>query len=325
MEMTERMTPHDPDVPLFYRDMASVTLLFSLLMMSSLRVGQSVDNLFTLKCQPAVGVIGQTTNIFCNIAANTVPIVNTVVIIKIGENDPCFTFNRRDKSVIGDDRFQLENAPSLQLQDTMISDEGEYSYFIRTSLGNDRIRFTINVTAKYHEPVISSEQKELVTDGPVDLYCNANGGYPAGTIHWFDGSKTNWTKNAQLQGTQGDDGLFTLSSKLSFKNFDPVWGEFQCIVLNNKYQEEGSSKLKLRIIGPPEDPDVSGNNSLMKNIVAATVVIGSLIVGLLIALLLNRRRFRRDNPTESVYPEEENALNEPVYKKAAEADYNIEV
>lgn len=81
-----------------------------------------------------------------------------------------------------------------------------------------------------------------------DLNCKANGGYPAGTIHWFDGSKTNWTKNAVLQIIPGEDGLFTLSSKLSFKSFDPNWGHFQCIVLNSKYQEEGRSNSNLQII-----------------------------------------------------------------------------
>ncbi|XP_058258517.1 uncharacterized protein zgc:174863 isoform X1 [Hemibagrus wyckioides] len=316
--------------------MDSATLLFFLLMISSLCLGQSVNNLFRLKCQPAVGVIGQTTNIICDMEAETVPIVNTVVITKIGETEPCFTFNRRDDLVIGDPRFQHKNVPSLQLENTMISDEGDYSYFIRTSHGKEDIRFTINVTAKYHEPVISSKQKELVSGGAADLYCNASGGYPAGTINWFDGSKTNWTKNAVLQITPGDDGLFTLSSKLNFKSFDPIWGDFQCIVLNSKYQEEGRSNSNLQIIGTLDNPRDPGNDSMMKNIVAATVVIGSLIVGLLIALLLKRRRFQqlrrtsavpflRDNEPEPVYSEEENALNEPFYKKAAEADQNIEV
>lgn len=108
----------------------------------------SPTDLFRLKCQPAFGVIGQTTNINCDIEAETVSTVNTVVITKIGETEPCFTFNRRDGRVISDPRFQHKNVPSLQLENTMISDEGDYNYFIRTSHGSEDIRFTINVTGK---------------------------------------------------------------------------------------------------------------------------------------------------------------------------------
>ncbi|GAA6072647.1 muscle, skeletal receptor tyrosine-protein kinase-like, partial [Tachysurus ichikawai] len=229
--------------------MASATLHFFVLMMSSLRVGKSVDSLFTLKCQPAVGVIGQTTIISCSIETQTEtkPSVKTVVITKIGQQKHCFAFNTFDKSASGDTRFRAENVPSLELQNTMISDEGEYKYFIRTYLGSVTTMFTINVTAKYFSPVITTEQKEIVNDGPADLYCTARGGYPAGTIHWFDLSNSNWTKNAHLQTTQGDDGLFTLTSKLDFQKIDSVWGQFRCVVLNSRYQEEGMSTSDLKI------------------------------------------------------------------------------
>lgn len=106
--------------------------------------------LFTLKCQPAVGVIGQTTIISCSIETQTEtkPSVKTVVITKIGQQKHCFAFNTFDKSASGDTRFRAENVPSLELQNTMISDEGEYKYFIRTYLGSVTTMFTINVTGK---------------------------------------------------------------------------------------------------------------------------------------------------------------------------------
>ncbi|XP_047670244.1 muscle, skeletal receptor tyrosine-protein kinase isoform X2 [Tachysurus fulvidraco] len=303
--------------------MASASLLFFVLMMSSLRVGKSVDSLFTLKCQPAVGVIGQTTIISCSLEARTEnkPSINTVVITKFGQKNPSFTFNKFDNIVTGDTRFSFNNAPSLELHNTMISDEGEYSYFIRTSQGPASIRFTLNVTAKYFPPVITTGQKEIIDNGPADLYCTANGGYPAGTIHWFDLRNTNWTKNTNLSITQGDDGLFTLTSKLTFSKIDSLWGQYRCVVLNSRYQEEGTSTSDLKIkdapVNPPQAPD-----SLVKNIVAAAVVIGSLIVGLLIVLLLKRRRFQHDHQTEDDDYEEKDALNDSasVYTKAADAD-----
>ncbi|XP_060725061.1 uncharacterized protein zgc:174863 isoform X1 [Tachysurus vachellii] len=316
--------------------MASAALFFFVLMMSSLRVGKSVDSLFTLKCQPAVGIIGQTTIISCSIETQTEnkPNIKTVVITRIGQQKPCFMFNSMDNHVTGDPRFHAENAPSLELQNTMIPDEGEYSYFIRTSQGTEHIMFTINVTGKYFTPVVTTKQKEIVNDGAADLYCTANGGYPAGTIHWFDLRNTNWTKNSHLQTTQGHDGLFTLTSTLSFKRFDSLWGEFRCVVLNSRYQVEGTSNSELKIKGnAPATPDSS-----VKNIVAAVVVIGSLIVGLLILLLLKRRRFQQlrrasavpilsDNQREFGDYEEKDALNDSasVYTEAADAKQNIAV
>ncbi|KAF5886776.1 muscle, skeletal receptor tyrosine-protein kinase-like isoform X1, partial [Clarias magur] len=91
----------------------------------------------------------------------------------------------------------------------------------------------------YSLPIITSEPTEIESGGAADLYCRASGGSPAGTIHWFDQRNTNWTQNSRLQITQGHDGLFTLSSKLSFRSIDSTWGPFRCVVLNYRYEEEG--------------------------------------------------------------------------------------
>ncbi|MCI4375959.1 hypothetical protein PGIGA_G00115700 [Pangasianodon gigas] len=302
--------------------MASANLLFFVLMLSSVRVGRSSESLFKLKCQPAVGVIGQTTHISCSIEFYTKPkpvVINTVALTRSGEKKSCFTIQPLENIRIGDSRFDVEKEPSLQLHNTAISDEGEYRYLIRTNLGQDQVRFTINVTAKYSNPIITSVPKEIVNDGAADLYCNASGGYPAGTIHWFDQSNTNWTKSATLQSTQGNDGLFTLSSKLSFQKIDSLWAPFRCVVLNSKYEEEeGGTTSTLEIKDNPENSP--STSSTVNNSIAGVVVIGSLIVGLLIVLLFKRRRNKRAVPMEHTYPEEEKDLNEPVYKKAAEAE-----
>ncbi|KAF4080324.1 hypothetical protein AMELA_G00169010 [Ameiurus melas] len=308
------------------RDMASTTLLFFVLILSSVRVGKSAETLFKLKCQPAVGVIGQTTHISCSIEFLTdskLVSINTVVLTRSGEEKPCFTFQPYVNRVTGDSRFKVENEPSLQLHNTAISDEGEYRYFIRTSLGNEQVKFTINVTAQYHNPIITSMPEEVVNGEHADLYCNASDGYPEGTIHWFDQSNTNWTKSTTLQSTQGNDGLFTLSSKLSFQKIDTLWEPFRCVVFNNRYEEEGGSTFHLKIKG--NLPNSPAGDSTVKNIIAPVIVIGSLIIGLLIALLFKRRRNRHSNTTEQTYPEEGEALNEPVYKKAADAEEKIAV
>ncbi|XP_053494298.1 uncharacterized protein LOC128615921 [Ictalurus furcatus] len=309
--------------------MASATLLFFVLMLSSVHFGKSAESLFKLKCQPAVGVIGQTTHISCSIEFLTdskLISINTVVLTRSGENKPCFTFQPYVNKVTGDSRFKVENGPSLQLHNTAISDEGGYWYFIRTNLGNEEVKFTINVTAQYRKPIMNSMPEDVVNGEHADLYCNTSGGYPAGTIHWFDQSNTNWTKSATLQSTQGNDSLFTLSSKLSFQTFDTLWAPFRCIVLNNKYEDRGGSMSTLEIKDNPVNSPAG--DSTVRNGIAGVIVIGSLVVGLLVALLFKRRcaqPLRSFHISEPTYAEEGEALNEPVYKKAADAEEKIAV
>ncbi|XP_053098192.1 uncharacterized protein zgc:174863 isoform X3 [Pangasianodon hypophthalmus] len=247
--------------------MTSATLLFLVLILLSVPDVKSSESLFKLKCQPAVGVIGQTTHISCSIELYTKPkpvVINTVTLTRGEEKKSCFAFQPFENIQIGDSRFGVENGPSLQLHNTAISDEGKYRYNIRTNLGQDDVQFTINVTAKYSNPIITSVQKEIVNDGAADLYCSASGGYPAGTIHWFDQSNTNWTKSATLQSTQGNDGLFTLSSNLSFQKIDSLWAPFRCVVLNNRYEEEGGTTSTLEIKAKYSNPIIT---SVQKEIV----------------------------------------------------------
>ncbi|XP_053493986.1 uncharacterized protein LOC128615713 [Ictalurus furcatus] len=312
--------------------MASATLLFFVLMLSSVRVGKSAESLIKLKCQPAVGVIGQTTQISCSIESLTdsKPInIDTVVLTRSGENKPCFTFQPYVNKVTGDSRFKVENRPSLQLRNTAISDEAEYTYFIQTNRGIDKVKFTINVTGKYSNPVITSVPEKIVNGEHADLYCNASGLYPVRTIHWFDQSNTNWTKSATLQSTQGNDDLFTLTSKLSFQKINTAWAPYTCVVLNNKYKEEGKSTFLLERKDIPLHP--LADESTVKISIAGVVLLGSLIVGsliigllivrLLIAYLLKRRcepqlkRVRSLNLpvnfSKDPDVEDEKALNEP--------------
>lgn len=109
--------------------------------------------LFTLKCQPAVGVINQTTHISCSVKSLTDPdpkgiVINTVALTRIGQKKSTFTFEPLKNIVTGDPRFKAGTLPSLQLHNTAISDEGEYKYYIRTSKGFNEVQFTISVLGK---------------------------------------------------------------------------------------------------------------------------------------------------------------------------------
>ncbi|XP_062853209.1 cell adhesion molecule 2 [Trichomycterus rosablanca] len=260
-----------------------------------------------LKCQPAVGNIGETMNIKCSIKINSNArsqdyVIYIVTLTKMDQEEPCFIYN--EGSVTGDTRFTLPNshAPSLSLHNTAISDEGEYTYWIDTSRGESTGKITLNVTASYSNAAVNSWPEVIVRDHHVDLYCKASGGYPAATIQWFDAGNTNWTRNSVLHITKGNDGLFSLSSKLSFRSFDPMWGEFTCVI----YSRNGPELNKTLNFGmedaltndSPKDDDYRN----LKKILAPLVVIGSLITGLLIVLIYTARRRQQRARRPSTLP-----------------------
>ncbi|KAI4879821.1 hypothetical protein NFI96_030623, partial [Prochilodus magdalenae] len=207
--------------------------------------------LLSVDCQSAVGVVGQTTEISCSFRKRFPDqsiTITAVTVTKRGATGPVFQMNGK---VQGDPRFNLPSRenPSLQITNTALSDEGLYEYVVVTNRGIIQDgTFRISVTANYSKPVMNSWPVKTADGGPADLYCNASGGYPSGTIHWFDGTGTNWTNRATLEITEGEDKLVHLSSRLSLTSIDSSWGEFRCVVLNSRFIPEGESTLRLRIM-----------------------------------------------------------------------------
>lgn len=250
-------------------------------------------DLWDLECLPTVGIVGQTTVISCSIRSITDIEVVAVTLTKATQEKPVLEIlPNGEKS--GDQRFSLENlklGPSLQISNTVFSDEGKYLYHVFTDTGDKKIQISLSITAKYKNPNTSTWPTAVTEGGPVNLYCNATDGYPAGFIHWFDRSGTNWTVNSELTKFSMDtNGLksVALSSKLTFKSIDLSLAPFRCIVLNSKYAQDGESTL--RITSAMRDPNEESSPSNTTNIVAGVMVIGSLIVGLLFALLCFRKR-----------------------------------
>uniref|UniRef100_A0A671K208 Ig-like domain-containing protein n=1 Tax=Sinocyclocheilus anshuiensis TaxID=1608454 RepID=A0A671K208_9TELE len=193
---------------------------------------------------PAVGIVAQTTVIRCFFKN-----IKDIHILGV-------YLTKAEQKRSGDPRFSLENlavGPSLQISDTMFSDEGKYLYLVVTDSGVEEIQLSISVTAKCKDPITSTWPEYVTDGGPVSLYCNADG-YPAGFIHWFD---------------HLDASSLILLSGLSVP--------FRCSVLNIKYVKDKESTLN----------DFSGSNKV--SIAAGGMVIGSLIVGLLSALLFFRK------------------------------------
>lgn len=107
--------------------------------------------------------------------------------------------------------------------------------------------FTLN-KAKYRNPITNTWPEVVTEGGKVNLYCNATDGYPAGFIHWFDRSGTNWTVNSNTtKATKDSNGLksVALSSRLTFKTIDASLAPFRCIVLNSRYAQDGESTISI--------------------------------------------------------------------------------
>uniref|UniRef100_A0A673KZF6 Uncharacterized LOC107733913 n=1 Tax=Sinocyclocheilus rhinocerous TaxID=307959 RepID=A0A673KZF6_9TELE len=249
------------------------------------------SGLLKVECLPAVGILAQTTVIRCVFKNKDIHILG-VYLTKTGQNKPFFSQVGSESS--GDPRFSLENlavGPSLQISDTMFSDEGKYEYRVVTDSGFKEIQLSISVRAKYKDPVTSTWPKNVTDGGPASLYCNATDGYPEGFIHWFDRSGTNWTINSELtkvpKNISGVKSV-ALSSKLTFKSINLGLAPFRCIVFNSKYVQDGENTLKITSAISDVNKDSSRSNAT--NIVAGVMVIGSLIVGLLFALLCFKKR-----------------------------------
>ncbi|XP_051753066.1 uncharacterized protein zgc:174863 isoform X2 [Ctenopharyngodon idella] len=284
--------------------MASLMVMVFVIVSLFIPAARPSQDLWKLECLPTVGIVSETTVIRCIVKDFKTMEILAVSLTKITQEKPVFEMNQ--KSISGDERFSLKNpklGPSLQISDTKFSDEGEYLYRVMTDSGVKMAQFSISITAKYKNPV-TSIWPEVVTDGrPINLYCNATDGYPAGFIHWFDRYETNWTMNSELKtDTKDTNGLksVALYSRLTFKSVNDL-EPFRCIVFNSKYAQDGESTLSIKSLsyGDPEK-EISASNTTQ--IVAGVMVIGSLIVGLLFALLIFRKRNGQHGRRPSAHP-----------------------
>lgn len=103
-------------------------------------------DLWKLECLPTVGIFAQTTVIKCFFKHIKDINIVAVYLSKAEQNEPFFAQDDSKRS--GDPRFSLENlavSPSLQISDTMFSDEGKYVYRVVTDCGDEEIQFSISV------------------------------------------------------------------------------------------------------------------------------------------------------------------------------------
>ncbi|XP_007569652.1 CD276 antigen homolog isoform X1 [Poecilia formosa] len=190
---------------------------------------------------------------------------------------------------------------SLVITDPKVKDEGVYSCLVMTDSGNAETTTHFKVTAKYEAPSVDSIDEKVVPNAHKSLICKATGGYPEGKLRWFDEKKTEWTKSAEPTiVNQTEDGLLEISSKLPLMKLSTS-DEYTCVVYNASDGKEGSATI--RTDDPDHDPSTQNpSKTSLSAIIAPVLVIGSLIVGLLLALLICRRRSQQKNRRPSTAP-----------------------
>ncbi|XP_076741170.1 CD276 antigen homolog isoform X1 [Maylandia zebra] len=177
---------------------------------------------------------------------------------------------------------------SLLITNTAVADEGDYKCIVITDSGDDNMVTTLKVQAKYSVPTVYSIPEKIVPNTDSTLVCESHGGYPQGTIRWFDEEKHEWTKSSEMDAKQSDDGLFQLTSRLSLLG-GSTFSKYTCAVFNASGGKEDEKTFEM----PPPPSSQGGlfvpGSPETSKVVAPLVVIGSLIIGLLLLLLYKRR------------------------------------
>ncbi|XP_039880596.1 hemicentin-1-like [Simochromis diagramma] len=143
-------------------------------------------------------------------------------------------------------------------------------------------------SARYSVPTVYSIPEKIVPNTNSTLICETHGGYPKGTLHWFDEEGNDWTKSSEMEVTQSDDGLLQLTSRLHLFR-GATFQRYTCVVLNASGGKE--DEIIFEMPAPPRLTPPSGPEPIeICKTVARLVVTGSLMVGLLCVLLFYRWR-----------------------------------
>ncbi|KAL4647980.1 hypothetical protein GN956_G8926 [Arapaima gigas] len=180
---------------------------------------------------------------------------------------------------------------SLLVKNTQIADAGQYECEVVSDSGEDKKQPDLQVRAIYSKQVMSSlPEKDIKENMEVTLFCNASGGYPAGSIHWFDEYGTNWTKSSELNKVVENDKRVTLLSKFAILQAASTSSKYKCVLYdsNGIKQDEVIHDLPFVPVEPPLEKRMENRNTVA--ITAVVVVVGSLACGVLVLMLLQRRR-----------------------------------
>ncbi|KAJ8264072.1 hypothetical protein GJAV_G00144780 [Gymnothorax javanicus] len=275
--------------------------ILSVILYAKFICADSTDKLLQLDCRGENrGVHGQDSLLSCTVRAGG----KSMEIISAswrrpGEELPLLMVNKKKYPEPEDPRFVFARPMlsgtdvdvSLLLRNTKRTDEGQYECQVVTDRGHDKAIVNLSVTAPYSKPEIGVIPEKGIQDQmDVSLFCNVSGGYPCGSIQWFDQYNTSWTRSAEMTVVETADKRLNLSSKFTLKasSMHPL---YRCVVYNSTGAQVGEAQLELPFPESVLEKVAGDKNSTA--VTAVFVVAGSLLCGLIILFLLRRRRQQR--------------------------------
>ncbi|CAB1344673.1 unnamed protein product [Coregonus sp. 'balchen'] len=302
--------------PLNPKMTSATSLLFLVIHFACIRAGNSSETFVKLECKTEYhGVYGQQSILECVVK----PVVEDVTIItvtwkRVGAAAANLLEYHKDKMdptpgfKFAEPSWNKKNMNvSLLLTNTKMADNGEYECEVETEVGTAKATPRLSVTAKYKTPTMSSiPDTNIQENTDVTIFCNSTGGHQKGLIWWFDQSGNNWTRSAELVAKETDDGLFSLASKFTVLKATSSYTNYTCKVLNVNGALEGKASFEIQFMSRDLGRKADNLDSVSTpKWLAPVVVIGSLIVGLLAALLIFRRRSaQRGHQTETRHDED---------------------
>ncbi|XP_038835005.1 uncharacterized protein LOC120032864 isoform X3 [Salvelinus namaycush] len=250
---------------------SATSFLIVVIHLACIRSGDSSEKFVNLECnEESHGVYGQQSLLQCNVKAVKKVTILTVtwkrveaLLLEYNQD----TFNPTPGFKFAEPSWNKKNTNvSLLLTNTKMADTGEYTCMVRTDSGDDTATTSLSVT----------------------------GGQQKGSIRWFDQFRNDWTRSAELVAKETEDGPFSLSSKFKVQKATSSSTNYTCEVLNVNGAVEGMASFVIQFA--PRDSGRKADkldSDSTTNWLAPVVVIGSLIIGLLAALLLFKRRSAR--------------------------------
>ncbi|XP_029456240.1 uncharacterized protein LOC115090828 [Rhinatrema bivittatum] len=187
----------------------------------------------------------------CN-ASKSITSVEVTFFSNDGKNETIIDTYRNhcssdDRRIILDNcnafsKQQLLSA-TLHINNVSVSDDGIYRWFLTADGGYKTLNIKLSVEVPYSNIALQMNRSAVV--------CEARGGNSRGQIHWFDGSRRNWTKSAQTVSNKTKDGFFILTSILPLKPLS-IMEEYCCAVV---YQLMGKTEETNSCISSSERPE----------------------------------------------------------------------
>ncbi|XP_028455726.1 CD276 antigen-like isoform X2 [Perca flavescens] len=266
-----------------------------------IRTGNTNAGFVNVECQAEkVGQYGQQSLLQC-VVKTTQDVVNPEIRVVTWTNEtdhPLLVFHKGTSKPqqgysFAEPSWNKRNMNvSLLITNTAVEHEGVYKCTVMTDSGDGEGSTSLKVTAKYNKPTIHSNPENITLNTNVTLMCNSDGGYPKGQLRWFNENNTESTNSSPMEAKQTESGLFNLSSNLSLLK-GSIFTNYTCKVFNASGDKEEEATFEVQ--NPIPATQTEEELGPASKIVAPVVVIGSLIVGLLLALLIYRMRSQRDH------------------------------